>query len=141
MTSGLPLVLTLGEPAGIGPDLTLQVWRQRSELNLPPFYVIGDPDFYRQRSSALGLDVPVAAIMAPQAVTTFARALPVAPLDLKISAEPGHPDATSAPFAPARLSVTVRPATMRRNSSGSAGAGRLRSMGSGPAAFAGPMWA
>ena len=58
--AGLPLALTLGEPAGIGPDLTLAVWQRRVELDLPPFYVIGDPDFYRQRARLLGLDVPVA---------------------------------------------------------------------------------
>jgi 4-hydroxythreonine-4-phosphate dehydrogenase len=105
--TGLPLVLTLGEPAGIGPDLTLAVWRRRTELNLPPFYVIGDPDFYRSRAQALGLDVPVDAILPPQAVDTFARALPVVPLDLPISAAPGHPDDTSAPAAIASIRRAV----------------------------------
>ena len=102
-----PLVLTLGEPAGIGPDLTLALWRRRSELALPPFYVVGDPDFYRQRASRLGLDVPIEAITAPQANETFARALPVVPLDMKISAEPGHPDASSAPAAIASIRRAV----------------------------------
>ncbi len=97
--SGLPLALTLGEPAGIGPELTLEVWRRRTELHVPPFYVIGDPDLFRDRARALGLDVPVKAIMAPDAVATFDRALPVVPLDIKISARPGMPDDTSAPAA------------------------------------------
>ena len=95
----LPLALTLGEPAGIGPDLTLALWQRRAELELPPFYVIGDPDFLLRRARALGLDLPVAAIMAPQAAETFARALPVAPLDMKVTTQPGLPDATSAPAA------------------------------------------
>ena len=43
--AGLPLALTLGEPAGIGPDLTLAIWRRRRDLDLPPFYLIGDVDF------------------------------------------------------------------------------------------------
>ena len=43
--AGLPLALTIGEPAGIGPDLTLAVWRRRVELDLPAFYLIGEPDF------------------------------------------------------------------------------------------------
>ena len=97
--SGLPLALTLGEPAGIGPELTLQVWSRRAELHVPPFYVIGDPDLFRERARALGLDVPVKAIMAPDAIATFDRALPVAPLDIKVSARPGTPDDTSAPAA------------------------------------------
>jgi 4-hydroxythreonine-4-phosphate dehydrogenase len=40
-----PLALTLGEPAGIGPDITLAAWHRRSELALPAFYVLGDPQF------------------------------------------------------------------------------------------------
>jgi len=57
----LPLALTLGEPAGIGPDLTIQIWRQRTELGLPAFYLVGDPDFIRRRAQLLGtaLDVQV----------------------------------------------------------------------------------
>jgi 4-hydroxythreonine-4-phosphate dehydrogenase len=105
--AGLPLALTIGEPAGIGPDLTLALWRRRVELALPPFYVIGDPDFYRQHASRLRLDVPIEAVTAAQANDVFARALPVAPLDLKITAEPGHPDASSAPVAIASIRRAV----------------------------------
>ncbi|WP_137045098.1 4-hydroxythreonine-4-phosphate dehydrogenase PdxA [Pseudolabrys sp. FHR47] len=97
--SGLPLALTLGEPAGIGPELTLAVWRRRAEFRVPPFYVVGDPDLYRDRARTLGLDVPVKAIVAADAVATFDHALPVAPLDVKVSAGPGKPDESSAPAA------------------------------------------
>ena len=55
-----PLALTLGEPAGIGPDLALSVWRRRSELDVPPFYLVADPDFLKARAERLGLDVPIA---------------------------------------------------------------------------------
>ena len=40
MRKPLPLALTLGEPAGIGPDLTLALWRRRGELDLPADAVI-----------------------------------------------------------------------------------------------------
>ena len=43
----LPLALTLGEPAGIGPDLTIQLWRRRVELRLPAFYLIADPGIHQ----------------------------------------------------------------------------------------------
>lgn len=97
--SGLPLALTLGEPAGIGPELTLAVWRRRAELHIPPFYVIGDPDLYRERARLLGLEVPVKAVTAAEATAAFDRALPVVPLDIKVTAQPGTPDDTSAPAA------------------------------------------
>ncbi len=45
-----PLALTLGEPAGIGPDITLAAWLRRNELKLPPFYLIGDRALLAQRA-------------------------------------------------------------------------------------------
>ena len=32
-----PLALTIGEPAGIGPDITIKAWLRRNELKLPAF--------------------------------------------------------------------------------------------------------
>ncbi len=103
----LPLALTLGEPAGIGPDLTLAIWRRRVELDLPAFYVIGDVDFLARRARLLGLDVPLAAIAPAEAVAAFARALPVVPLNLPVTAAPGKPDAGSAPAAIASIRRAV----------------------------------
>ncbi len=105
--SPLPLALTLGEPAGIGPDLTLSVWRRRVELDLPPFYLIGDMDFLRRRAGALGLDVPMAAVKPADAAAAFERALPIVPLNLSVTAAPGKPDATSAPAAIASIRRAV----------------------------------
>jgi 4-hydroxythreonine-4-phosphate dehydrogenase len=93
------LALTIGEPAGIGPDLTLSLWRQRSEHALPPFYVLGDATFLRKRAKLLGLDVPVADVEPSQAASTFTTALPVVSIGRPITAEPGRPDASSAPAA------------------------------------------
>jgi len=107
MSKPLPLALTLGEPAGIGPDLTLVLWRRRAELDLPAFYVIGDVDFLKRRARALGLDVPFAETTPAQASAVFARALPVKPLGLPITATPGKPDATSAPAAIASIRRAV----------------------------------
>ncbi|HZD91783.1 MAG TPA: 4-hydroxythreonine-4-phosphate dehydrogenase PdxA [Pseudolabrys sp.] len=98
-SAGPPLALTLGEPAGIGPDLTLAVWRRRNALRLPPFYVAGDAEFLKRRAAALGLSVPVKMVAPAEAADVFARALPVVPLEQTVSAEPGRPDATSAPAA------------------------------------------
>ncbi len=94
-----PLALTLGEPAGIGPDITLAVWKRRNALALPPFYVAGDPDFLKDRARTLGLNVPVKRVTPQEAADVFARALPVVPLDLDVTASAGQPDETSAPAA------------------------------------------
>ncbi|MGD0418322.1 MAG: 4-hydroxythreonine-4-phosphate dehydrogenase PdxA [Xanthobacteraceae bacterium] len=94
-----PLALTLGEPAGIGPDLALAVWYRRGELDVPHFYVVADPKFLRRRADQLGLDVPLAIITPSAAAAAFSRALPVVALDVAVTAEPGHPDRSSAPAA------------------------------------------
>ena len=43
------LALTSGEPAGIGPDIALAAWLRRGELDLPPFYLLGDRAFFAER--------------------------------------------------------------------------------------------
>jgi 4-hydroxythreonine-4-phosphate dehydrogenase len=94
-----PLALTLGEPAGIGPDLTLAVWRRRAELKIPPFYVVADPAFLQRHAGRLGLDVPIAIVRPDQAIAAFRAALPVVDLAIKVNTEPGRPDRSSAPAA------------------------------------------
>ncbi len=103
----LPLALTLGEPAGIGPDIALLAWRRRDELKLPPFYLIGDARFLAQRAQSLGLDMPIQESAPIEATSIFARALPVTPLDLPVTAAPGAADATSAPAAIASIEKAV----------------------------------
>jgi 4-hydroxythreonine-4-phosphate dehydrogenase len=98
-----PLALTLGEPAGIGPDITLAAWRRRAELELAPFYAIADADFLQKLADRLGLEVPMASVEPEAAAATFPRALPVVPLGLRITAQPGRPDASSAPAAIASI--------------------------------------
>ncbi len=101
------LALTLGEPAGIGPDITLSAWRQRARLELPPFYVLADPQCLARRAEILGLDVPIEIVAPAQAREAFARALPVVPLEIATTAEAGAPNGTSAPIAVASIDRAV----------------------------------
>ncbi len=103
----LPLALTFGEPAGIGPDITLMAWRTRRERDIPPFYLIADPDFIAQRARKLGFDVPLAPTTPRDAPASFDRALPVVPLEMKATAAPGKPDDSSAPAAIASIRHAV----------------------------------
>jgi 4-hydroxythreonine-4-phosphate dehydrogenase len=105
--AGLPLALTLGEPAGIGPDLTVAVWHRRRELGVAPFYVIGDPELLTARARALGYDVPVRSVTPRQAADVFSTALPVVPLEARITAAPGRPDDSSAAGAIASIDRAV----------------------------------
>jgi 4-hydroxythreonine-4-phosphate dehydrogenase len=102
-----PLALTLGEPAGIGPDLALGLWRRRGELDVPAFYIVADPDFLARRAGQLGLEIPIADVTPRTAAATFSSALPVVALDVAISTEPGQPDRSSAPAAIASIRRAV----------------------------------
>jgi 4-hydroxythreonine-4-phosphate dehydrogenase len=94
-----PLALTLGEPAGIGPDITFAAWQSRAELGLPPFYLLADPDFVERRARLLGHEVPVRVVEPEDAENAFAAALPVVAMPQTVTAEPGHPDPSSAAAA------------------------------------------
>jgi 4-hydroxythreonine-4-phosphate dehydrogenase len=94
-----PLALTSGEPAGIGPDITIKAWLRRNELKLPAFYLLGDPDFLAQRAKALGVNLRLAVVGAEQAGDTFAKALPVVATGHRATARAGTPDGTSAEAA------------------------------------------
>jgi 4-hydroxythreonine-4-phosphate dehydrogenase len=102
-----PLALTLGEPAGIGPDITVAAWLKRRELGLPVFYLIGDPDFLAARARTLGLDVAVAEASPATAAAIFPDALPVVASGIAATANAGRPDESSAPAAIAAIRQAV----------------------------------
>ncbi|MFS8035569.1 4-hydroxythreonine-4-phosphate dehydrogenase PdxA [Xanthobacter sp. AM11] len=118
MPHAVPLVLSQGEPAGIGPDIALLAWlRRRAALPVPAFLVAGDPDLLAARARALGLSVPLAPLAegaAAQAAELFDTALPVLPCGPSATARPGHPDASSAPCVLAGLEAALALVASRR---------------------------
>src|SRR3981189_406858 len=102
-----PLALTSGEPAGIGPDITIKAWLRRNELKLPPFYLLGDRDLISDRAKALGLNVKLADVRPEDAVAAFADALPVVATGQAATARPGQPDDSSAEAALASIRQAV----------------------------------
>ncbi|WP_425283381.1 4-hydroxythreonine-4-phosphate dehydrogenase PdxA [Methyloceanibacter marginalis] len=87
-----PLALTLGDPAGIGPDVTLLAFAARNREAIPPFVLIGDETVLAERAETLGLSIPIAKIAAPaDAAQIFPDALPVLPLAVSGSVVAGQP--------------------------------------------------
>lgn len=99
MTAPAPLALTLGDPAGIGPELALAAHAARAEADVPPFALIGDPDHLARLAERLGMvAAPIATISEiDEAPAIFGAALPVLPLAARVRAEPGRPDPANAP--------------------------------------------
>jgi 4-hydroxythreonine-4-phosphate dehydrogenase len=86
-----PLALTIGDPAGIGPELALKAWLRRDAIGAP-FFFLGDPRALDVLARRLELDVPIIAVEPAGAAEVFDYALPVAPLSSEADAEPGKPD-------------------------------------------------
>ncbi|KRE16644.1 4-hydroxythreonine-4-phosphate dehydrogenase [Bosea sp. Root381] len=102
-----PLALTQGDPAGVGPELSLLAWARRNALGLPPFACIADIDHLARLSRRLGLDVPLVACDWDEAGRHFATALPVIPLAEATAAEPGRPAPATAQGTIASISRAV----------------------------------
>ena len=110
-----PLALTSGEPAGIGPDITIKAWQRRKQEALPPFYLLGDAGLVRRRAKALGSEIPLAEIGGPEdAVAAFADHLPVIATGHSATAEAGRPDDSSAEAALASIRQAVADVTSGR---------------------------
>jgi len=102
-----PLALTLGEPAGIGPDITFAAWCRRAELELAPFYLIADPAFIARRARRMAPGLAISVVEPATAAAAFVDSLPVVDIGIEISAEPGRPDSSSAPAALAAIRRAV----------------------------------
>ena len=89
-----PLALTLGDPAGVGPEITIKAWRALKD-GATAFVVIGD--YETLAAAAQGAPVARAASMA-EGAGLFARALPVIDLPLGAPAAPGRPSPAHAPM-------------------------------------------
>lgn len=92
---GGSVALTLGEPAGIGPEITVTAWSELRESG-PSFALIGDRDLLEQRCADLGAPEPVAIEAMNEAQEVFRTALPVLHQPLPKPCTPGQPDPDNA---------------------------------------------
>lgn len=74
-----PLAISLGDPAGIGPELIAEAWFRRKALGLAPFVVVGGATILQSAARSRGLDVPIIAVdrIAGADAELFDRGLPV----------------------------------------------------------------
>lgn len=91
-----PIAVTCGEPAGIGPDITLVSWLERRKRHLPDFYVRGCASALSKRAEALGLKVPVVEVSPEETHDVFPKALPVVSTASAFEDRPGVEQAETA---------------------------------------------
>jgi 4-hydroxythreonine-4-phosphate dehydrogenase len=95
----MTLALTMGDPAGIGPEITAAAWFAL-RVGGPPFIVLADPDLFRPFA-------PVRLITHTDA-SGFADALPVLPIKLAAAATPGSPNPSNVRAILASIQQAVR---------------------------------
>ncbi|MFN7400228.1 MAG: 4-hydroxythreonine-4-phosphate dehydrogenase PdxA [Sandaracinobacter sp.] len=89
---GAPLAVSLGDPAGVGPEVIAKAWAVRAAHLLPPFFAIGD-----RRSLEAVWNGPIVQIAHPQdAMQAFDAALPLLQVDDPGEIEPGVPNLAGA---------------------------------------------
>lgn len=102
--SAPPLVITMGEPAGIGPALIARLFRDREALGLAPFYVTGTTSAILAHDT----DLPIETITAPSACNeVFAKALPVLSVADNTATTPGVLNPFTAPATIAAIDRAV----------------------------------
>jgi 4-hydroxythreonine-4-phosphate dehydrogenase len=104
-----PLALTMGEPAGIGPELALKIWHKRQNFKTPPFVLIASKTQMKRCADELGYNVICQEIdHAAEAMEIFDRALPLLPLAIDCDVSPGHLDPSAAPCIIGAIKNAVR---------------------------------
>lgn len=98
-----PLAVSMGDPAGIGPEIIAKSWARRSEHRLPPFVAVGDA-----RAVKRVWDGPVALVGdLASAASAFDTALPVWQVEDAGEIAPGQPDVEGARCALHSLELAV----------------------------------
>ena len=108
------LALTQGDPAGIGPDITLMAWLRRDADSVPPFLYLGDPDVLAARAIMLGLAVPMREADEQSGAVVFNEALPVLAVPAGTGVEAGRPDSATAHGTIRAIELAVEMTMLRK---------------------------
>jgi 4-hydroxythreonine-4-phosphate dehydrogenase len=94
MIGDAPLAMTMGDPAGIGPELALAAWRDRKRS--APFVVFAAPALLAAAAKRAGVAVPIVETDLAGARAAFSTGLPVVPLKSAVEDAPGRPNVANA---------------------------------------------
>ena len=104
-----PLAVTMGDPAGIGPDIVLTAWAKQQLAPLPPFVLVADPSVLAERARMLGIAVDIEVVDEVEGdAGRSAGRLPILPVQLAKSPQPGCPDPANGPAVIASIERAVR---------------------------------
>ena len=104
-----PLVLTMGEPAGVAPEITAQAWLAMRNEPSQQFCLIGDAAVFEARAKAAGFDVSFIAVeRVADCASVFGRGVPVIDRPLPVSSLAGKLDARNSVAVVGSIDEAVR---------------------------------
>ncbi len=86
----------MGDPSGIGPDITLSLWQSHDRQHDPRWFILACPELLAERARILGFDVPIAVMDPHQLDDLPSERLAVVPLQSRVDAVAGTPDSSNA---------------------------------------------
>jgi 4-hydroxythreonine-4-phosphate dehydrogenase len=102
-----PLAVSLGDPAGVGPELIAEAYVRRNEERLPPFFVCGGFGTVLEAARTRGLSFPITVLERPPTSLDFQRGLPFVG-DMSAGYRPGMPEETGGWLALESLKLATR---------------------------------
>ncbi len=99
-----PLVITAGEPAGIGPDLCVQLAQQGF---VEPVVIACDPALLEQRAKTLGMPINITLWQPGASVIAAPGCVSVYPVELSVPVHAGVLSASNAPYVLKTLTLAA----------------------------------
>lgn len=73
-----PIAVTMGDPAGIGGEITIKAWIKGHSPGNYPFFLIDDPERIQNTARRMNANIPIRSINKPElANEVFGQALPI----------------------------------------------------------------
>ena len=107
MSAPLPLAVTIGDPAGVGPEIIAEAFARRRKAGLPPFVAVGSVALIREAARSRSLDIEVSELDERGWDAIWPDALPVVGGFAGQGYAPGHPDENGARLALAALEFAI----------------------------------
>ena len=103
-----PLAVSLGDPAGVGPELICEAWARRESEGLPAFFVCGGSGTLSEAARTRGIDAWYSVVSDPTELSQLPeRVVPVVG-DFSAGYHPGQPEGTGGRLALESLKLATR---------------------------------
>ena len=91
------LVISAGDPAGIGPDICIKAFGRKKNLNYSPV-IFGDPEIFEERAKLLGCSIDIQEYKGEDSGKISKDSLWIEPFFIRKRVKPGEPDPSYAKY-------------------------------------------